>query len=313
MSLYRKIWMMVFLSFLIVSSMAVAIESLIFVTHERIVFGVAFSPSGDVLAAASLDGSVSLWRMDGVLYNKYQMHTAPVYSVVFSPDGRLIASSSADGTIAVFNRDGKVKFRISSHTNKVKTIDWSSDGKFIASGDDANFVKIHDAHTGRFIVDLKKQKQPVNAVAFSPDSTKLYVAERGTHLVVYQGPQWRYLRSFQVHKSAVWDVAVSKDGRFLATGSKDRSVRVWTPSGKLVKAIENLPSEVWTLYFSPNSNRVVCGLRDGQVALLDLRKKKIYSIFRSHKTGIPGIAWSPTGALICTGSKDGTLRLWKGR
>ena len=304
----------ILLFILFFSAVAVsAFDSLVFVTHERIVFGAAFSPSGDVLAAASLDGTVSLWRMDGVLLNKYHLHKAPVYAVVFSPDGRQIASSSADGTIAVFDRKGKVRFRISSHTNKVKTIDWSPDGRYLASGDDGTLVKIHDARNGRFLMDLKKQKQPVNAVAFSPNSKELYVAERGTHLVVYRTVSWKYARSFQVHKSAVWDVAVSRDGKYLATGSKDKSVRVWTPEGKQVRAIEDLPAEVWTLYFSPDSSRVVCGLRDGQVALLDLKSGKAHTVFRSHKTGIPAIAWSPSGALICTGSKDGTLRLWKGR
>jgi len=57
---------------------------------------------------------------------------------------------------------------------------------------------------------------------------------------------------------------------------------------------------------------LACGLRNGEVAVVDVAGKRITRTLRSHETGIPGIAWSPTGRLIATGSRDGTIRLWRG-
>lgn len=64
---------------------------------------VTFSPSGELLAAASWDSTVKIWSREGKLIKTLNGHHGPVLSVSFSPDGQTLASASDDDTIILWN------------------------------------------------------------------------------------------------------------------------------------------------------------------------------------------------------------------
>lgn len=62
-----------------------------------------FSPDGQIIASASRDETIKLWRTDGELITTLAGHNAPVWSAVFSPDGRSLASAGVDSRILLWD------------------------------------------------------------------------------------------------------------------------------------------------------------------------------------------------------------------
>jgi WD40 repeat protein len=282
-----------------------------FISHEKGVFSLDWSPDGKLLATASLDGSVSLWEAKGRLIRKMQIHTMSALGVAFSPDGESLASASADKTLAIFSLEGRIEHRVSGHRSDVLSLAWSPDGRYLASGSEDMTVRVH-TKTGSLVSTLTGQMQPVTALEFSQDGKYLVIAERGTHLLIRETSRWTTEKLIQAHRDVVWDTAISKDNRFIATGSKDLSLRIWTIDGKPHLAFDNLPSEVWTLAFSPDTSRIACGLKSGLTLVYDLATRRLLHSLAGHKAGVLGIAWSPDGKYLATASQDTTVKIWEG-
>ncbi|HXV43309.1 MAG TPA: NB-ARC domain-containing protein, partial [Anaerolineae bacterium] len=99
-------------------------------------FSVAFSPNGKVLAAATAEGQIRLWRVtDGQPLLTCEGHIGGVFSVAFSPDGRLLASGSPDGTVRLWDVDtGQSLQTLAGHSHLVRSVAFSPDGCLLASG-----------------------------------------------------------------------------------------------------------------------------------------------------------------------------------
>ncbi|MFN7761566.1 MAG: WD40 repeat domain-containing protein [Pseudanabaena sp.] len=104
-------------------------------------------------------------------------------------------------------------------------------------------------------------------------------------------------------------VAFSPDGNTIATGSWDKTVKLWNLEGKEIQTLKGHSSGVTSVAFSPDGKTIATGSVDNTVKLWNLEGKEIQTL-KGHSSGVNSVAFSPDGKTIATGSGDNTVKLW---
>ena len=145
----------------------------------EIVWALAFSPDGQILAAGTSSKEVRLWDLPaGAERPPLRGHRRTVHGVAFSPDGKTLASGSLDKTVKLWDLSrGEELATFRGHTNAVKCLAFSPDGRTIASGSWDNTARLWDASarpgppTPRRAVALE---QPITAERVIAEVKKLH-------------------------------------------------------------------------------------------------------------------------------------------
>ncbi len=113
------------------------------------------------------------------------------------------------------------------------------------------------------------------------------------------------------HIGSVVATAWSPNGQWLATGSWDGNVRLWSAvDGRPHRILVGLTEEVGGLAFSPDSSYLAAASRNSIARVWELRSGRAVADLIDHTDSVEAISWSPDGRYIATGSWDGTIRLW---
>ncbi len=112
------------------------------------------------------------------------------------------------------------------------------------------------------------------------------------------------------HEGPVLTAIVSPDGRYIASGSKDNSARVWVlaTGQEMMRAIHH--NWVLAVAFSPDGKYLATASRDNTARVWELATgKEVYRL--QHGNAVEAIAFSPDGKYLATASRDNTARLWE--
>ncbi|MBI4324359.1 MAG: hypothetical protein HY674_03770, partial [Chloroflexi bacterium] len=114
------------------------------------------------------------------------------------------------------------------------------------------------------------------------------------------------------HQDYVGCLAVSGDGRFLATGSNDHSVKLRAlADGAELKTLAGHTDWVAAVAISPDGRFLASASIDGTARLWRLPEGELVKNLAGHAGEIRCLAFSPDGCLLATGSGDHTVRLWR--
>ena len=126
-------------------------------------------------------------------------------------------------------------------------------------------------------------------------------------------PHGSVLSTYHGHTDRITAVAWSPNGKYIASGSLDKTARIWAVnSGNHSSPLiyHGHTAGLQAVAWSPDSNHVVSGAIDKTVQVWAALSGEHVAIYNGHTAPVTTVAWSPGGKYIATGAADATVRTW---
>lgn len=286
--------------------------------HNGEVCSVTFSPNGIHIASGSHDKTVHICSWNdkiGISKERVLHYRTFVTAVAFSPDGNIFVAGCNRTTLDWWDvRTWTHLATVFYNEHLMSSLSFSSDGHYLAATS-YDMAQIWNVQSQMEI----GEPFPGRHVTFSRIGMDIAIVDQKDQCIVIIG-QWNAARGLQWshqcqgHESPITSLCFSPSGDYLAAGSNDETVCLWSvKTGQSVfQACVGHVGMVLSVAFSPNSKYVAsCGI-DKIIYLWcpEMGKDIAQGDSKSAPSVVTSISFSPDGRYIAVGIKNGPVTVY---
>lgn len=277
---------------------------------RAVVEDLAFSPKGDALAIGYWSGDIRILNPKSGIELANMSHDSKVSAIEFTPNGDYLVSSSDESVRLWKVNSGELIMDISPSVKVMFTghiFDINPDGKILATSDGDKRIDLWDIDTRTLLVD-REYEEKIENFSFSPVENVLTVATIGGRVHLFDlstNISTPYFKE-QFHDAVI---AYSPDGRFLAIGRSDGTVKVKNLTDLSEIATLHHRGEIRAVEFAPDGRHLITGSGDQTAIVWQVQTGK--ELFRLPQgTDVHEIEISPDGYYLGCVTYAHSARIW---
>ncbi|MEM9487573.1 MAG: protein kinase [Myxococcota bacterium] len=271
------------------------------------VLGAVFSPDGERMASAGLDGTVRLWTRTGEEIERIELTAA---FAEFAPDGHTLVMAGPSDTITLRSlSDGQTR-ELGGNRGGVSALALSAQTDLLAAAGGDGAIRLWDIASGTLVHTLRGHGNAISKVTFSPDGTQLASAGYDRTMRIWSVASGRE-RAALAHDGPVYDVAFTPDGSLLASGDDSGAIRLWNPAApeRAPEVLRGHQDAVFDVAFSDDSRMLASAGMDAAVRVWHRGGTPI-RVFRGHSAFVLHVAFVAGSRRLVSASEDSTIRVW---
>ncbi|MDR1493319.1 MAG: protein kinase [Planctomycetaceae bacterium] len=275
--------------------------------HYDWVRSVDLTPDGRFAVSGSWDQTIRLWNVaKGELIRTFREQLRSVCCIAFSPSVRTVAATTATGLIYLFDSTtGKTIASWTAHESSANTVRYSRDGRYlITGGDDGKAIVWDVAERGRASFTAAQHAAPVASVWATTTLSHIFVASQNGRIYRHAikepaniSPTDLKGEELKGHLAAVTSLILTPDDRWIISGSKDKTIRIWETGVNLYQNSEKGADKRTERISEKTSDRNA--EKDAPIQTLTL-----------HTAAVNQLAVNTSATRLVSVSDDATVRTW---